>query len=398
MSWFASNALTASVLILVVLLIRRPVARLFGAHAAYALWLAPALRLVLPPLPDAAPIAAATAPAAPYWMMVIEPAGRQLAPAAPILLILWAVGAVAVLALHLAAHATFLRRALAAGRPLLVEGVTVDIVATSAVDGPMATGLVHRLILVPRDFEQRFTPEQRRFALLHEQLHHRRGDIWASAAALITASVLWFNPLSYVALGAFRRDMESACDASLLGSTGRAAAPAYAETILRCAARPVPRSLCALTSIDELKGRLTMIASSQGTFARIAGLMLAGGLVVAGSLAVPASAQETKSATTQTTEIRKIIHNGPGRPGDPEAMMKACPGQVIDVSANGAAGPDKKEAARIKLCLKAGSKAETATRLEQVIADLDKNDMDPAVKAELKAKLTAKIAELRADN
>ena len=35
---------------LLVLAIRRPVRRLFGAGPAYALWLVPALRLVVPPL------------------------------------------------------------------------------------------------------------------------------------------------------------------------------------------------------------------------------------------------------------------------------------------------------------------------------------------------------------
>jgi len=140
-----------------------------------------------------------------------------------------------------------------------------------------------------------------------------------------------------------------------------------------------------------------MLSSNHGKIARIAGLLLAGGLVFAGTIAVPALAEEAKP-TTQTTEIRKVIHNGPGRPGDPEAMMKACPGEVIEVSADGAASADRKDAAKIKLCLKAGSRAETATRLEQVIVDLDKNEMNAAVKAELKAKLTAKIAELRAGN
>ncbi len=55
MSWLVSNALIASLLIVVVLVIRRPVAQLFGAGAAYALWLAPAVRLILPPLPPIAP-------------------------------------------------------------------------------------------------------------------------------------------------------------------------------------------------------------------------------------------------------------------------------------------------------------------------------------------------------
>ena len=394
MSWVAGNLLIASLLILVVLAIRRPVARLFGATAAYALWLAPALRLAWPPVTTGFSPAPATGEAV-SWMLETGRSVGEATNSVPWLPALWIAGALVTLAVHLTRHHRFVLNALAAGRPLLVDGVTIDIVATRAVDGPMATGLIHPLILVPHDFELRFTPEQRRFALLHEQLHHRRGDIWASAVALLVAAILWFNPFAWLALGAFRRDMESACDASLLGRAGHDAAPAYAETILRCAARPVPRSLCALTSIDELKGRLTMLKLNHGMTTRIAGLALAAGLVVAGTFAVPALADEAKP-TTQTTEIRKVIHNGPGDPGDAEAMMKACPGQVIEVSADGAATGDRKEAAKIKLCLKAGSKAETATRLEQVIADIDKNDMDAAVKAELKAKLTAKIAELRA--
>lgn len=397
MSWLVSNALVASLLVVVVLVIRRPVARLFGAHAAYALWLAPAVRLLLPPLPPSvapAPIGGEAV----RWVIVTGERAAATSAGIDLLWLIWGAGAALMLGLHLAVHHGFLRRALAQGEPLPSPGIAIDVVATAAVDGPVATGLIHRLILVPQDFASRFTPEQQHFALWHEQLHHRRGDLWASAGALLMAAILWFNPFAWLALGAFRRDMEAACDASLLASAGRDAAPAYAETILRCAARPVPRSLCALTSIDELKGRLTMLKSNHGIFAKMSGLMIAGGLVVAGSVAGPALAQETKP-TTQTTEIRKVIHHGPGKPGDPEAMMKACPGQVIEVSADGAATAQREEAAKIKLCLKTASPAETATRLEGVIADLDKqSEMDPAVRTELKAKLTAKIAELRAGN
>lgn len=132
-----------------------------------------------------------------------------------------------------------------------------------------------------------------------------------------------------------------------------------------------------------------MLNAKHGVIARVAGLALAGGLVVA----APALANEPR---TRTVEIRKVIHDGPGKPGEGEVMMKACPGQLIEVSADGSATADRKEMQKIKLCLKAGTKAETASRLEGVIADLDKqDDMDAAVKAELKSKLTARIAELR---
>lgn len=394
MSWLAGNLAVASLLVLAVLLLRRPVAIWFGARAAYALWLAPALRLVLPPLPQFVSTRQASGGAV-DWVIETGQHANEAVPALPSLWLVWGIGFAVMLAVRLLAHHRFLGAAVAKGQQYHSPGIDIDVIATPAVDGPVATGLIHPLILVPQDFDARFTQEQQHFALWHEQLHHRRGDLWATAAALLVSSALWFNPLAWLALGAFRRDMEAACDAALLSSAGRAAAPAYAETILRCAARPVPRSLCALTSIDELKGRLKMLNAKHGMIAKVAGLALAGGLVVAGLVAVPALADEPR---TQTVEIRKVVTDG--KPGEAVDLEKGCPGQALDFTADAAPGADRKEAARIKLCFKAGqSKAETATRLEGVIADIDKqSDMDAAVKADLKAKLSAKITELRAGN
>lgn len=49
---FATTTVAVSLLIVIVLAIREPVARRFGANMAYALWLLPALRLIMPPLPS----------------------------------------------------------------------------------------------------------------------------------------------------------------------------------------------------------------------------------------------------------------------------------------------------------------------------------------------------------
>ena len=46
--WLGETSLALSILILLVLIIRKPFAKLFGARAAYALWLAPAARLFGP--------------------------------------------------------------------------------------------------------------------------------------------------------------------------------------------------------------------------------------------------------------------------------------------------------------------------------------------------------------
>ena len=396
MSALAVNLIGASVLVAVVLLIRTPVARTFGARAAYALWLAPALRLVIPPLPDIAP--ATSLAAGPVdWSMIVEPVTRAASQPAVDWTLVWAAGALAFLALHLLRHWWFLHRALRDGRPYQVEGIDCDMVITPAVDGPAATGLIHRLVLLPADFETRFTPEQQRVALLHECLHHRRGDLWASGAALLGAAALWFNPLSYIALGAFRRDMESACDSTVLATPGACDPRSYGETILRSAARPIPRSLCALTSIDELKGRLIMLNATHGSFRRLAGLGIAA-CVVAGGLALPnpAIAQDKKEETVIEKKI--IMHgDGKGEHAKHEGMHEMkCPGTMTTIESDVGSSGDKKEQRKIAICSKSGDKAEIAAGLEKALARVEKDtDIDAAARADISAKLRAKIAELR---
>jgi hypothetical protein len=344
------------------------------------------------------PIPAASGLAGPVDYAIVTGAAEGGLPWLQLLAGIWLLGAAAYLAAHWWRHQRFVAGALAGGRPLNVPGVPYDVVASDRIDGPMATGLVHPLILVPADFQEHLDPGQQRFALWHEQLHHRRGDIWASAAALLVVSLLWFNPLAHLALGAFRRDMEAACDASLIAEAGSAAAPAYAQTILRCASRPVPRSLCALTAIDELKGRLMMLKLNHGRARKLAGIALASAIAF-GGMATATAAQET----TETKKFEKKIivrHVGDkdvvkhGEPGDLRDMAAKCPGEKFEVDSVGGTEA-KKENVKFVLCTANGERMLTA--LEKAVVDLEKQDEMPADrKADILAKLRAKIAELRA--
>ncbi len=402
MSQLAFNLLTASVLVAIVLLVRRPVGRLFGPRASYALWIAPALRLLIPQIPQL-PAAASGAPSGAIdWALIIEPATLAAGQDMDRWLLVWATGAAIFLTYHLICYTRFLRRAVVTGRPY---GDAIDgcqLILTTAVEGPAATGLLHRRILLPVDFETRFTLQQQRIALLHESLHHRRGDLWASALALLGAAALWFNPLTYLALGAFRRDMESACDASVLATPGAGDAAAYGETILRSAAHPIPRSLCALTSLDELKGRLIMLNTNHGYLRRFAGFGVAGGLALAGiACTAPASADEPKTEH-RTVEKRIIIHNDvDGATGatwnDGKEMTIDCPGELTIIEAGSAKAKDKEEKAKLVFCSKTKDPAEAAAGLQKAIADLNKDsDMNPDLKAQVIAKIEAHIAELNA--
>ena len=406
-AWLSQSALATSIVILAVLALRRPVANAFGARAAYALWLAPAVRAIVPPISMPGTVLPVTAPiAGPIRFELITaplPAAADV-PWVEFAVAAWLAGATAYLVLGWWQHRRFLNDALANGTPLIVPAVPFDVVASRSVDGPLATGLIHPLILVPADFETRFTAEEQRLALLHEQAHHRRGDIWASLAALLLTAFLWFNPFAHMALRAFRRDMEAACDARVIADAGADAAKPYAETILRCVSRPAPRSLCALTAVDELKGRLEMLTLSHGRIRKSAGLMVAAGITVVGlGIATPALADEPKAdegRKIERIEIREMI----GGKGETKIIKRdrdgvrttelSCSGEKFDVTSEGGS-EGKKEKTKFFLCADKGESLVAA--LEKAAGEIEKRDEMPAErKADILTKIRAKIAELRA--
>ena len=88
---WADTLITTAVLVLLVLIVRKPFARHFGPRLTYALWAVPALRLVLPPLPFADPVIVTPEPAA--EIAVTMPAGLPIAAPAPAAEPLWSLAA-----------------------------------------------------------------------------------------------------------------------------------------------------------------------------------------------------------------------------------------------------------------------------------------------------------------
>ena len=159
---WADTLITTAVLVLLVLIVRKPFARHFGPRLTYALWAVPALRLVLPPLPFADPVIVTPEPAA--EIAVTMPAGLPIAapaPAAeplwslaaltPLLFLVWAVGVVAVLVAAMVSHHRFRQGVLRDAVELEPIG-TIRLVMSDAVDGPVAFGLWQRYVAVPHDF------------------------------------------------------------------------------------------------------------------------------------------------------------------------------------------------------------------------------------------------------
>lgn len=262
--------LAASVAIIAVLVLRHPLRAAFGAEVAYAAWLLvpaatiasflPARRVIVD---DAAasyaritPVEAVSAPpaAAPAAHDLIASSQSVLSSIepTPLLLGIWLAGVVFSVLLLLQGQWRFMRNAKAAG--------------------PAVIGIVKPRIVLPGDFEHRYTPAERDLVIAHERAHIEAFDVQINAAAALAQCLNWFNPLFHIARAALRVDQELACDARVMARHG-AAKRIYAEAMLKTqlAAQAVPLG-CQWPPIgaQPLKERINMLARPRPNALRIA--------------------------------------------------------------------------------------------------------------------------------
>lgn len=295
--------LASSAACLLVLLLRLPVRRVFGARAAYALWwLLPAAMLaVLLPAPVAAPAALSVVAGAGSSGTVTLMPGTMEAEAAwldikLLLGLLWALGALAATSLLVARQRRFQR---ALGR---IEPLHDGLWKAEARDGlPAVVGLRPRIVL-PSDFEQRYAPDQQALVVAHERVHARRGDtVWNLLFALLCAWQ-WFNPLLRIAQRAFRLDQELACDARVLAEHPQAWR-SYGQALLdHPSFSPAAPLGCPAFGTHPLKERITMLTRPLPSLNRIAtGFTLSLGLGLA--FAGLAWAQQAPRAAEAAIEL-----------------------------------------------------------------------------------------------
>lgn len=197
--WEATLAGSASLLL--VLAMRRPARMLLGAGAAYALWLCVPVALVavlmprgmdaplaLPVVWQAAPVevmAALESRVGGYWQAWLLP--------------VWLVGALAVLMLQGWRQWRF-RRGLGALRRR-DDGLYRALGTTAGL--PAVMGVLRPRVLLPADFEQRYTVQEQALVIAHEHQHVRHGDLIANAVAALLGCLFWFNPLVFLPCAAF---------------------------------------------------------------------------------------------------------------------------------------------------------------------------------------------------
>lgn len=110
-----------------------------------------------------------------------------------------------------------------------------NIYRSEMVLSPVLAGVFRPRIILPSGVDPESDPGK--MILEHENVHRKRQDNLWRALAVITACIHWFNPLVWVMLRAFFRDMELSCDETVLkrGKYGIDGSKAYASALLQFA-------------------------------------------------------------------------------------------------------------------------------------------------------------------
>ena len=217
--------------------------------------------------------------------------------------------------------------------------------------GPALVGALRPRIVVPADFDRRYTAAQQFLIMKHERCHLKRGDAQFTLLACLLRSLFWFNPLVHLAWSRFRTDQELACDAAVLRAhpeSRREYAEAMVSTHFKAPQLPVG---CTWQTGNPLKRRITMLYTQPpGKLQILAGTMLALSASTAAAvgawssqepqrLYAPAGAPQPEIATVMTSSFgsapalpRLSTHRSPTGPGlatcnptDPRSRCRGRP-------------------------------------------------------------------------
>jgi TonB family protein len=326
--WLIESTLAGSAAITLVLLLRRPLRVVSGANAAYLLWMALPLSVLVASLPapvlQVLPTQIAAGTVAMAVLVVRDGASAASVALAPWLLAAWGAGAVASILRQAAVQRRF-RRSLGVLRA--ERGGCLR--AERSAGLPAVVGLRARIVL-PADFDVRYDAGERVLILAHERIHRARGDVVGNALMTALCCVYWFNPLLWIAADRYRRDQELACDESVVARHPRARR-AYGEAMVKTQLSAVPAPLaCHWFGGHPLKERIAMLRKPlPGTRRMTAGLVLAGCVIAGTTYAAWAARPAGGDAASAATPT----------PADPQAAQGGDRDAQVDVQSKAMAPP-----------------------------------------------------------
>jgi TonB family protein len=227
------------------------------------------------------------------------------------LMLIWCAGSLALLAQMAEAYLRIARqrRVSPAFDPAfdLPRGVAV----LEAREGsmPLAFGVLHPVIFLPKDASY-WSAERRAMVLRHELAHIERGDAATHLAARSALSLLWWNPLAWMAWREFLREREKAADDLVLA--GGARASDYAGHLLEIARSMQSQSVTAWAAVamarrSQLEGRLLSILDARVSRKSARRASAIGAAIAAVAICAPFAAVRAQNSLSLPPDVEATI-------------------------------------------------------------------------------------------
>ena len=142
----------------------------------------------------------------------------------PVLAAIWVIGVVDLLAYTGAAYWRLQRRV---GTAVLFRD---NIFQSENVSSPFVLGILKPRIYLPFRMDE----QDIQHVVAHELAHIRRRDHWWKHLGFLLLTLYWFNPLMWLAYVLLCRDIELACDESVIRELDNAQRADYAQALLTC--------------------------------------------------------------------------------------------------------------------------------------------------------------------
>ena len=203
----------------------------------------------------------------------------------------------------------------------------VDVRVSDRIDTPLTYGVIHPVILLPKGMEWEKT-EQLEYVLWHEYMHIRYADSVLKLAVVMALSIHWFNPLVWVMYILLNRDIELACDESVVCRCGVDDRSAYANMLISMEAKRsglIP--LCNNFSQNAIEERVRAIMKIKKI--SLGAVIFAAGLVVGVTTAFATSSAgnaDQPISLTGTVNNDTILKNDTGTETD-----RATGTEVFDI-------------------------------------------------------------------
>lgn len=191
-------------------------------------------------------------------------------------------------------------------------------------DSPVAIGFREPAVVVPRQMEQRLSPDDLDHVLLHELAHLARRDDWTNLFARVAAGVFALHPVAVWILRRIDAERETACDDWVVTMTG--ASRPYAASLARLAEfRLARRREMLATGIagrqSQFRSRIErLLRSSEWADARTSAVKVAMSIVALLVLLYVATWTPQWLAFAQDNPPVAIIPHAPANPVAPVAI------------------------------------------------------------------------------